>query len=259
MVFKSKEDVKVKRVTYMRQKIRKTLLLISFLLFPITIWYFSPYLIIQAASEHIMNGSFIVFVLMFVFSMFFGRVWCGYLCPAGGLQECAAMCSQKPAKQGWRNNIKYVIWVLWIIAVVVTFILGKNDVTIDLFYMTDHGISVSSIYNYVIYYGVILFLVLPALIHGKRAACHYICWMAPFMVIGSKIGRALRLPQLHIEVDKEKCISCGKCSKACPMGLNVKEMVEQGKNSKCSECIQCGACIDECPQKVLKYKMIWRS
>ena len=54
----------------MRQKIRRSLLFISFLLFPITIWYFSPYLIIQAASEHIMNGSFIVFVSMFVLSIF---------------------------------------------------------------------------------------------------------------------------------------------------------------------------------------------
>ena len=65
-----------------RQTVRKALL-ISLLLFPVTMWYFSPYLIIQAASEHIMNGSFIVFCLMFVCSMFLGRVWCGYLCPAG--------------------------------------------------------------------------------------------------------------------------------------------------------------------------------
>ena len=242
----------------MRQKIRKTLLLFSFLLFPITIWYFSPYLIIQAASEHIINGSFIVFVLMLILSMVFGRVWCGYLCPAGGLQECAAMIKDKPVKQGKFNLIKYVIWTVWIIAVITTFILGKNDVTINPFYMTDHGISVSQIYSYIIYYGVILLLVLPALIHGKRAACHYICWMAPFMVIGSSIGRFLHIPQLHIEADKDKCIGCGKCSKACPMGLDVKQMVSEGTNSKCTECIQCGACIDDCPKNALNYKFIWR-
>ena len=34
----------------MRQKIRKTMLFVFFLLFPVTIWYFSPYLIIQTAS-----------------------------------------------------------------------------------------------------------------------------------------------------------------------------------------------------------------
>ena len=237
----------------MRQKIRKTLLIVSFLLFPITIWYFSPYLIIQAASEHIINGSFIVFTCMLVFSMFFGRVWCGYFCPAGGLQECLFMCKPDPAKQGWRNRIKYVIWVLWMITVVVTFILGKNDLTIDPFYMTDHGISVSGIYNYVIYYGVIMLLVIPALIHGRRASCHYICWMAPFMVIGSTLGRILHLPQIHIEADRNACIGCGQCNRSCPMGLDVKSMVSEGNNAKCTECIQCGACIDSCPKKVLKY------
>ncbi len=69
-----------------RQTIRKTLIFISFLLFPVTMWYFSPYLIIQALSQHILNGSFWVFLAMLVLSMFCGRVWCGYLCPAGGLQ-----------------------------------------------------------------------------------------------------------------------------------------------------------------------------
>ena len=83
-------------------------------------------------------------------------------------------------------------------------------------------------------------------------------WMAPFMVIGSTVGRWLHLPQLHIEADNNDCISCGRCNKACPMGLDVKKMVAEGCNSKCTECIQCGACVDECPKKVLRYKMTWR-
>lgn len=242
----------------MRQRIRKTTLLISLLLFPITMWYFSPYIIINAAMEHVINGSFIVFVVMLIFSVFFGRVWCGYLCPAGGLQECALRINDNPARQGKRDKIKYVIWIIWICAVITTFVLGKNDVTIDPFYMTDHGISIASIYNYVIYYGVIFLLLMPALIHGRRAACHYICWMAPFMVIGSSIGRLLHLPQLHIEADKDKCISCGKCSRACPMGHDVKKLVAEGRNAECTECIQCGACIDECPKSVLKYQFTWK-
>ena len=242
----------------MRQKVRRIIIFISFLLFPVTIWYFSPYLIIQAASEHIMNGSFIVFMIMLIASMFLNRVWCGWLCPAGGMQECLIRCNEKPAKQGVRDRIKYAIWIIWMVTVIVTFILGKNDVTIDLFYMTDHGISVTQIYNYVIYYGVLLILVLPALIHGRRGACHYLCWMAPFMVIGSSIGRFLHLPQLHIEADKHLCVSCGKCSQVCPMGLDVRTMTKEGRNAKCTECIQCGACVDECPGKALKYRMLWR-
>ena len=242
----------------MRQRIRKTILVGSFLLFPITMWYFSPYLIIRASSEHIVNGSFIVFAAMLIFSVFFGRLWCGFLCPAGGLQECLLMCNDKPAMQGWRDKIKYVIWAIWISAIFITFILGKNDVTINPFYMTDHGISVSSIYNYIVYYGVILILLLPPLLHGKRASCHYICWMAQFMVIGSVIGRLFRIPQIHIEADRAKCVSCGKCNTGCPMGLNVQKMIAEDRHAKCTECIQCGACVDVCHQKALKYRLAWR-
>ena len=75
------------------------------------------------------------------------------------------------------------------------------------------------------------------------------------MVIGSTIGKMLHLPQLHIEADKEGCISCGQCNKACPMGLDVKQMVAEGKNHNCTECIECGACVDVCPKKTLKYSM----
>ena len=241
-----------------RQTIRRTIIFISFLLFPITAWYFSPYLIIMAASEHIMNGSFIVFMSLLIFSVFFGRAFCGYLCPAGGLQECEARCNDKCAKQGWRNKIQYVIWILWISAIVVIFILGKNHVTINPFFMTDHGISVTEIHNYIIYYGVLLILVLPSLIHGRRATCHYLCWMAPFMVLGSSIGRFLHVPQLHVEAAAEDCISCNRCSRACPMGLDVAHMAKEGSNSKCTECILCGACVDECPKKVLKYCWRWK-
>lgn len=236
-----------------RQQIRKLLLLISLLLFPVTMWYFSPAIICMAMMEHIMNGSFFVFMMMLILSTFMGRVFCGYLCPAGGLQECAAQINSKPAKQGKRNLIKYVIWCIWIIMLVVLFILAKNDVTIDFFYMTDHGVSVTEVYNYVIYYGVILLLICPALIHGRRAACHYICWMAPFMVIGEKAGRLLHIPQLHVEAKREACIGCKQCNKVCPMGLEVEQMVKDQGNCISTECILCGACVDGCPKKVLRY------
>ena len=238
-----------------RQHIRKLCLLIALLLFPITMWYFSPAIISMAMMEHVMNGSFFVFMAMLVLSMFFGRVFCSYLCPAGGLQECAMQVNDKIAKQDKRDYIKFVIWFIWIVMLIVLFIMGKNDVTIDFFYMTDHGISVTGIYNYVTYYGVILLLILPALISGRRASCHYICWMAPFMVIGSKIGRFLHFPQLHIEAEREKCVSCKQCNATCPMGLAVEQMVQTKGNCVHAECIQCGACVDKCPKNVLHYSM----
>ena len=49
-----------------RQRFRRALLLMSLLLFPITLYYFSPILIMQSASEGVINASFIVFAVMFI-------------------------------------------------------------------------------------------------------------------------------------------------------------------------------------------------
>lgn len=85
-----------------RQNIRKLILIISLLLFPITIWYMSPYLILQGVMEGIVSGSFIVFVCMLLGSVFLGRIFCGWLCPMGGMQECLFSVNEKVPKQGWR-------------------------------------------------------------------------------------------------------------------------------------------------------------
>lgn len=236
-----------------RQQVRKLLCIIALLLFPITIYYFSPYLIIQGALEGIISGSFITFSLMLIGALFFGRFFCGYLCPAGGLQECAMMINTKHPKQRWRNNIKYVIWVIWIAAVILCFVLRKKSLVIDAFYQTDHGISVSNIYCYIIYYGIVLLVIVPAILFGKRIFCHYFCWMAPFMIIGCKIGDLLHIKRLRLKADKNLCIQCQKCDKVCGMSLNVSQKVQTG-NMDDNECILCGECVDNCPKKAISYK-----
>ena len=70
-----------------RQSARKILLIIAFLLFPVVFYYLSPVLIIMGASEGIITGSFIVFGLMFLSALILGRAFCGWVCPAGGMQE----------------------------------------------------------------------------------------------------------------------------------------------------------------------------
>lgn len=236
------------------QKIRKFTLIISMMLFPITIYYFSPYLIIMAAMQHIINGSFIVFSMMFILGLFFGRLWCGFLCPTGGMCECFAQISDKTLKQGWHNYIKYGIWLVWLSGIIICYVLGKGDYTIQPFFMTEHGISISDIYGYIIYYGIVILFLIPALIQGKRANCHYICWMAPFMIFGYKVGRLLHLPQLKIKATKENCIACKKCEKFCPMSLNVTQLLQKGE-IKSSECILCGECVKACTKNVLEYKI----
>ena len=78
---------------------------------------------------------------------------------------------------------------------------------------------------------------------GKRASCHTICWMAPFMIFGRKIRNAANLPSLQLTSNTEKCINCKVCAKKCPMSLEVNTMVQTGDMEN-SECILCGSCVD---------------
>lgn len=241
-----------------RQRIRKLLIIISLLLFPVTLYYFSPALIINAGLHGIINGSFIVFLFLFLFSIPFGRLFCAYFCPAGGLQECAFIVNEKVPKQGWRNGVKFIIWGIWLTVVVFCYFSSGKIVAVDFFFETENGISVSNIQSYIIYYGIISLIFIPAILFGKRVFCHYFCWMAPFMILGTKLRKVLHLPGVHIKIsDKDKCISCGRCSKVCPMGIDV---ISETRNKTISnpECIQCGACIDNCPKNVLTYGMLER-
>ena len=242
-----------------RQKIRIFIIFISLLLFPITMWYFSPAIIINGMLNHILNGGFFLFGGLLIFSSMFVRRFCAYICPSGGMQECILHINDKPAKQGKRRYIKFVIWTIWIAVLIFAFINGNGIIKADPLFMTEKGISIHEISDYIIYYSVILVLFLPSLIFGKRATCHYICWMAPFMIIGEKIGQLLHIPQLHITADGSKCVSCKKCNRECVMGLDVEKLVKEKGEIKCVDCIQCGACADACPNKVLSYSMKFKN
>lgn len=234
-----------------RQKIRKLLLLISFLLFPVTLYYFSPVLSIEGGFSGIVTGSLLLFAAQFVSSLAFGRAFCGWVCPAGGLQECCSQVEGKKVTKKKVDWVKYVIWAPWLLTIIVGFILNGGVKSVNLFYMTDHGISVSGIMELIIYLFFITLITVLALVLGRRGMCHSICWMAPFMILGTKIKDRLGYPSLHLEANSEKCVHCGLCLKSCPMGLEVAKMVQTG-NLQNNECILCGGCADLCKKKVIK-------
>ena len=234
-----------------RQRVRIGILLASFALFPVTIFYFSPYLIVWGAFQGVVAGSALAFTLQLVCAIFLRRACCGWICPAGGLQELEAQAASKPSKLGKRDWLKWVIWVPWVASIVAGFIVAGGITAVDPFFHIDGGISVSSPGAMAIYLIIVVLFFVPNLFLGRRAMCHCICWMAPFMIVGEKLGAAIRIPQLHVSADPETCVSCGLCEKACPMSLPVSELLESGAIMH-PECIQCAACCDSCRKGVLK-------
>lgn len=237
-----------------RQKIRKSLLWASFLMFPITFYYLSPYLIIDGAAKGIITGSFLLFAGLFAISLFAGRVFCGWLCPAGGLQEACFRLNSKSAVTGKRDLIKYAIWTPWVGMIGAMLYKAGGVSSIEPFYQTYHGISVSNVYAAITFIMVAGAITATAALAGKRSFCHYFCWIAPFMVIGRKISSTIRFPSLRLKADKSRCTSCMACTKNCPMSLDVNQMVQK-EDMENPECILCGTCADGCPKGTISYRL----
>jgi len=241
-----------------RQRVRKALLFVSLLLFPVTLYYFSPALILSGAAEGIVNASFIVFCAMFVVSLLVGRGWCGWFCPAGALQEFGQEINQKRTKGGRFNWIKWIIWIPWIALIAVLAIRAGGYHTVNPFYNFETGVTLSLPLDkggppwFMIYYIIVALFFLLAVIFGRRAGCHTICWMAPFMIIGRRIRNLVRWPSLRLVAEPDKCTDCLRCTRDCPMSLDVHQMVQSGSMEN-GECILCFTCTDNCPSKVIRH------
>jgi ferredoxin-type protein NapH len=235
-----------------RQKLRKGLIIGLFLVFPIIIYYFSPDLILEGAAQGILAGSAVVFGLQFVSSLLLGRAFCGWACPVGGLQEIVTNFRERPVRRKRVRWIKYVIWVPWFAFFIFLVLQAGGIRQVNLAWWTQRGISVTDVHSLLIYLIVVaIFVVLSATI-GRRAGCHTLCWMAPFMVIGRKIRNLFAWPSLRLRAAKENCIQCGRCTRSCTMSIEVMDLVQEGK-LETQDCILCGSCVDTCPRGVIRY------
>ncbi len=229
---------------------RKIVQLFFLMTFPVTLNYLSPYLIVQGGFEGVLTGSAMVFAGLFITSLFLGRSFCSWVCPAGALQDVCAVI--QPKRTGRRQNaVKYFIWAVWLGAIVAGFVSAGEIKEINLLYMTEGGISVNETSRYIIYFSVVLLLAGLSLTLGRRSPCHSICWMAPFLVLGTLTKEALRLPARRLTAEPSRCTGCKTCTKNCPMSLPVSEMVAKNRMFH-TECILCGECRDHCPQQVLR-------
>lgn len=234
-----------------RQQVRLAILVFSLLLFPITMNYLSPYIILYGASQGIINGSMLIFAILFLSSLVFGRLWCAWICPAGGLGEVCSLVNNSAIKSKSVDKIKWIIWIIWMALIIFLAGTAGGFKNVDFFLLTESGISVDAPEKYVIYLIVVLTFFLLSVLAGRRAGCHAICWMAPFMIIGRKLRNLGKWAAFRLVSDSEKCIDCKKCTQICPMSLDVNQHVREG-NMENSECILCAQCVDVCPQGVIE-------
>ena len=235
-----------------RQKIRKALLILMFLLVPVTLFYVSPIVIMMGAEKGIITGSFVLFALLILLSLVVGRLWCGWCCPMGAWQEICSPVTKRTVPEGWPNWIKYLVTAVWLAMIGFTFRQAGGIRGVDLFFGTSNGLSITSLETLMVVLVIFAIILAVAFIAGRRGFCHVLCPVAGLMAAGRKIRNAIGWPALRLDADPAKCTDCKTCSRECPMGLDVNGMVRTGTMEQ-ADCILCASCADACPQGAITY------
>jgi polyferredoxin len=234
-----------------RQGIRKSLLAAMLVLFQYRLFhlFFSPVLVVVAASQGIVNGSLLIYALLFLSSLYFGRAWCGWLCPGAAINEACSVVVRKRCRGGRADKIKYVVFALWAGLIGFMAIRAGGFHSVDPLYAVDRR---SLLQDILLLVGGVAIILPLAFFFGRFGNCHYMCWVAPIMIIGTRMKEAVKWPSLHLSVNPEACKVCGECDQHCPMSLPVATMVQRG-SLRNTECILCGNCVDHCQAGVIQY------
>lgn len=162
----------------------------------------------------------------------FGRGWCGYACwTAMILDLLPYKVPQQPRKE--ISFIRYIAFSSSFLFVVALFIFHAPNMGRIMFW--------TFIFGNVLYYAIGICLAFA--FKDNRAFCKYICPITVFLKPASYYSL------LRVKNDTDKCVSCGKCKRVCPMNVDVPDNSRKRLNG--TECILCFKCIDECPKKSL--------
>jgi polyferredoxin len=234
-----------------RQRIRRTLLFGFFLALPVTLNYYSPYLMTQGTAERVATFSLGFWGVVFATSLVLGRAFCGWACPFNGAQQAAESVGYRRLRLvRFLPIAKYVLWAAWVggVTALAVSVGGWNQV--NLLYMTENGVSVSNAGNLITYF-MLVGLTLAPLALGRRGFCRNLCPFGVWSIVGEKMGHALRIPRLKLTPAPDACTSCRTCERNCPMQLPVQAMVAEG-NMRTTECFSCLTCADSCPNGAIR-------
>ena len=194
--------------------------------------YLCPSRAVQNVILKYDTAYLIMFLVPIVTTFLFGRVYCGYACPFGAVQELLHVKRLRyklPIKlDGLLRYIKYVLLVLAVSLTVATGrIVGGDAPFKPLFIFSGTLVAILM---------TVAFGILSVFVY--RPFCSYLCPYGALMSLVSKF-RLIRIKR------EETCVDCKLCVKKCPVGA----MKEPGLGS--GECIMCGDCCEVCPKDSL--------
>lgn len=187
--------------------------------------------------QKIHASAIVLLALVMILTLFFGPVFCGWVCPLGSIQEWIGKLGRKLNKKRYNNLIprkidkvlRYarfgvLIWVVFVTARSATLLFADVDPYNALFSFWSDEVALPAL--------IILGATLLGSLFIERPWCKYFC---PY---GALLGVFNKFRIFKIMRSPSTCISCNKCTKACPMNIDVAKQ-ETVTDLQCISCFEC--------------------
>lgn len=199
-------------------------------------------------SDNIVNGisfksillPFGIYTATIIGVIFFGKLWCGFVCPFGFVQEVLykirSWIGIKPflIKDKYKTYIKITKY-----GVLALFLIGIDFCELcPVRYVLPPLAGVATRLEIGL---IVAVIIMTASFFSERFFCR-ICPM------GAIIGLLNKITPWKIKKNCTSCTECGICYEACPMDIEEIFKERKKENVTNADCIMCGKCIDNCPE-----------
>ena len=203
--------------------------------------------------------SYYITGTLILLGVLLGRFICGFLCPFGWFQELLHKLPTKKLSTRRLRPLTYLKYAVLLVMVVLLPALAVNEVGMgDPFfckYLCPQGVLEGAIPLSLTNAGIraalgtlftrklsILLAVAVLSVVFYRPFCKWLCPLGAFYALLNKVSL------FQMQVDPNKCISCGKCAKTCQMDVDIT------KTPNHTECIRCGMCVRACPTHAVAFR-----
>jgi polyferredoxin len=206
----------------------------------------TKYLLTTGRVPEIHPAAMYLFIGFMLMSILLKKAFCSWLCPVGTFSEYMWRVGRRIFGRNLKlprwfdiplRGLKYILLGLFVV------VIGAMSAdALDGFMTTPYGLLVDvKMLNFFRDMGITAAVVIALLVLLSMLVQNFWCrYLCPY---GALMGLASLLSPVKIRRDAEACIDCSKCSKACPAGLAVDQLVQ----IRTVECTACMACVAACP------------
>jgi len=201
----------------------------------------TPFILLMGNSS-LFKIALIMLLIPVIVSLVWGRVFCGWICPLGGVQEMVFSDKAVPAVPAQADKyLKLLKYPLLATLLYLTWRTGNN------FWAEYEPFKVLFNFEGTIPAIIILAIIILLSIISERPFCRYICPLGAVLTLTSIIA------PFKVRVTEAMCKGCKLCSKnICPMSA-IKMQDNELKLPIVDnlECIKCLRCEESCRFKAI--------